>query len=184
MNKKQPSIEQNSGYSCIAGTQSAKNGMVEYALVTDKGQGFVHYENGNYDEVVNGTSKEVCGHNITNSETPAKVIIAKNGDIHIECKLGDISLIAKNIRLNASNEISINAGKITSLKAPTVTTTGSMVSIAADNSFTATGTHASLFGHLSCDVNDGPSIDESSVMSKLLHIIDQVKKFFTSICAD
>ena len=184
MNKKQPSIEQNSGYSCIAGTQSAKNGMVEYALVTDKGQGFVHYENGNYDEVVNGTSKEVCGHIITDSKTPAKVIIAKNGDIHIECKLGDISLIAKNIRLNASNEISINAGKITSLKAPTVTTTGSMVSIAADNSFTATGTHASLFGHLSCDVNDGPSIDESSVMSKLLHIIDQVKKFFTSICAD
>lgn len=178
-------IDQRSGYCFVAGVPTEKNGKISHAMFTNQGNGQAHYANGCHDLVVKGTSKEVCGHNISDDKSPAKVIIAKNGDIHIECQFGDISLVAKNIRLKASEEITINGAKIVSVKAATVTAHGSVTSIVGENSATVTSTGSvSIFGGTSTDVNDGPSIDESSILGKILNIVKQVKKFFTSVCSD
>ena len=53
---------------------------------------------------------------------PAKVIYARNGDIHFEAPNGQITLKAKNIRLvsqDGNGEVTIQAGKTIEIDGPT-----------------------------------------------------------------
>lgn len=182
-------IEQpHENFTIYSDVPSEKNGKIEHALTTKSGQGHAHYKNGDYDHVVNRTSKEVCGQNITDEQTPAKVIVAKNGDIHIECFNGDIVFKAKNIRFEANDgsgaEISISSNSKVVINTPTFTAQSTNATINASGTVLSTGTHVVNYGHASCEATDGPSHDASSLLGKILHIVEQVKTFFASICSD
>ena len=72
---------QHDHYRVDCGVPSPNNGTVDYALTTKCGQGDIFYENGDHDFVAKKTSKEVVGKDITNEQTPAKIIRAEIFDL-------------------------------------------------------------------------------------------------------
>lgn len=83
-------------------------GEVEYAVTTHSGQGFGFATSGKHYLVCNDISHEAVGCSLRKNNdaeqpfTPAKWILAKNGDIKIEAPNGTIHLEARNIRIKAS----------------------------------------------------------------------------------
>lgn len=182
-------LKQNNGFRVESGTDSAKNGKIDIAVTTDKGQGIIVYENGNSDFVVKGTSKEVLGYSINDDKSPAKVIDALNGDIHLRAKNGTIILEAANIRIvgvdGIGGEITIQGSKIVSIEGPTITAQASGdATIAAAKEAHLTGTAAANLnssGKNTC--NSGVDTDSSSIMGQILAGIKKFKEFWNSICA-
>ena len=82
-------------------------GTVEYAVTTNSGQGFGFANSGKHYLTCNDVSHEAVGCSLRKNNdadqpfTPAKWILAKNGDIKIEAPNGTIHLEARNIRLKA-----------------------------------------------------------------------------------
>ena len=96
-----PHVRQTDHFIECCGIDSPHNGTIDYSLTTKKGQGFIHYENGDLDVVADKTSKEVVGRKITNEQEPAKIIRAENGGILLEAPNGTITIKAANIRFVA-----------------------------------------------------------------------------------
>ena len=88
-----------------------KGEYVDYSVTTDNLQGIAWYKNGDQKLVVNNCSYEYVGDD-SSAEEMSKIILAKNGNIKIECKNGDIELAAANITLNADSEVKILGDKI------------------------------------------------------------------------
>ena len=88
-----------------------KGEHVDYSVTTDNLQGIAWYKNGTQKLVVNNCSYEFVGEDSTEEEM-SKIILAKNGNIKIECKNGDIELRARNITLDAEEEVKILGDKI------------------------------------------------------------------------
>lgn len=181
-------IKQNSGYRVESGTSCSAQGKVDYAVSTDNNQGIIFFENGNLLVKNNATSMELCGLNITDDKTPAKTIDAAKGDIHIRAEKGTIIIRAANIRFEAvsgvGGEITLQASKVIHLDAPTITTQGTNVTIAAANNVSVSGNTATLFANLQAEVQSGIDADKSSVFGKLIDAITRFKKFFESICSN
>lgn len=184
-----PFARQFRGFRIEAGTDSAKNGKIDVSCTTNKGQGIIIYENGNSDFVVNATSKEVLGHNIEDDKTPAKIIDAINGDIHLRAKNGTIILEAANIRIvgvdGEGGEITIQGSKIVSIEGPTITAQASGdATIAAAKEAHLTGTAAANLNSSGKNTsNSGVDTDSSSIMGQILAGIKKFKDFWNSICA-
>ena len=88
-----------------------KGEYVDYSVTTDNLQGIAWYKNGTQKLVVNNCSYEFVGEDSTEEEM-SKIILAKNGNIKIECKNGDIELSARNITIDAEEEVKILGDKI------------------------------------------------------------------------
>lgn len=185
-----PFIRQVRGFRIESGTDSAKNGVIDLSCTTDKGQGIVLYENGNSDFVVNKTSKEVVGHQIEDDKTPAKIIDAVNGNIHLRAKNGTIILEAANIRIvgvdGVGGEVTIQGSKIVSVESGTISTQAS-----GDINLTA-AKGANVVGTAGVDVtasgqttrSSGVDADSSSFLGQILQAITKFKEFWNSICSD
>lgn len=188
-NQRNPYTRQRNGFRIEAGTDSAKNGKIDYACTTDLGQGLILYENGNSDFVVNGTSKERIGHHIEDNKSPAKLIDAVNGNIHLRAKNGTIILEAANIRIvgvdGHGGEITIQGSKIVHIEAPTfgVQASGDATIAASKEALVSGAVAASLVtsGKNSCV--SGTDSDSSSLLSQLMSALTKFKEFFNSICA-
>ena len=182
-------VRQTDHYIQACGVPSPNNGKVDYALTTKLGQGDIFYENGDHDFVVNATSKEVVGKNITNEQTPAKIIYAKNGGIHLCAPNGTITIEAANIRFVGvdgldGGEITFQASKIINMDAPTVNTQSTNVVIAAAQTASIAGTTADVNGGTQVTVSSGVDADSSSVLGQIVQAIKRFQKFFDSICSD
>ena len=181
---------QHDHYRVDCGVPSPNNGKVDYALTTKLGQGNIFYENGDHDFVAKGTSKEVVGKNITNEQTPAKIIRAENGGIILSAPYGTVTIVAANIRFVAvdgvdGGEISFQASKIIHMDAPTVTTQGTKVTIAAAQVASVAGTAGlDLASSTKATCASGVDTDSSSIFSQLFSAIARFKNFFNSICSD
>lgn len=185
-------VKQNPGYRVETGTSSAKNGEIDIAVSTDLGQGIIIYKNGNSDFVVNGTSKEVVGHEITGEPgktSPAKIIDAKNGDIILRATNGTIYLEAANIRLTGidgmAGEITIQGSKIVNIDAPTINAQGTNTTIAGSQSANIVGGGSlQLVSATKTTSVSNSDLDNASVMSKILsNTVNRFKNFFASICS-
>lgn len=83
-------------------------GEVEYSVTTHSGQGFGFANSGKHFLTCNDVSHEAVGCSLRKNNdsgqpfTPAKWILAKNGDIKIEAPNGTIHLEARNIRIKAA----------------------------------------------------------------------------------
>jgi hypothetical protein len=180
-------VTQTDWYRFEAGTKSFANGDIELGLSTPTKQGINMYKNGNCDFAINGTLKEVSGFNVK-SGVHARIIEAVNGDIHILAKNGTITLEARNIRLKGvdgiEGEITLQASKKILTNAPTVTTQGTNVTLAASQNASVAGSSTTIHGATPPDVSSGAETDNSSIMGQILDAIKRFKNFFNSICED
>ena len=189
MKLRNPFARQLPGFRFESGTNSDKNGKIDIACTTDLGQGIIIYQNGNCDFTLNGTSKEVVGHNITPSKdgsiTPAKVIDAKNGDIHLRAEHGTIILEAKNIRIKGidgtEGEVTIQGSKIIKMSAPNIEAQSSgAVTVAVAGQLNMAGTTTDIHASTQVTVSSGVDADSSSILGQILQAIKKFKDFFKS----
>jgi len=183
-----PHSRQYKGFRVSSGEVLQDGSVTDYSITTDNHQGIVFLQDGRHNQRCRTTSQELCGEYLEDKQSPAKTIEAVNGNIHLKAKNGEIILEAANIRIigvgGEGGEVTIQAGKIIHHSSPTVTMEGSNTTITGTNSVLVTGTSVSQFGHASCEATDGPSHDSSSFMTKILHIVEQVKQFLDSRCKD
>jgi len=189
-----PHLRQTDHFIESCGVESPHNGKIDYSCTTKKGQGFIYYENGDFDIVVDKTSKEVVGvkppkEGGWNEKVPAKIIHAQNGSIILDAPNGEVVIKARSIRFVAvdgidGGEITFQASKIVHLDAPTITAQGTNVTIAASNNASVTGGTASVSANTQAEVQSGIDSDKSSVLGKILDAITRFKTFFASICSD
>ena len=182
-----PFARQFPGFRIEAGTDSAQNGKIEIACTTDKGQGLIIYENGNSNFVVNKTSSEVVGHKIADDKTPAKVIDAVNGDIHLRALNGTIILEAKNIRIigvdGSEGEVTIQGSKIVKMSAPNVEVQSSgAATIAAAQGVNIAGAYTDISANTQTTISSGIDAASSSLLGQILSAIKKFKDFFKSVC--
>jgi hypothetical protein len=181
-------IIQTDWYRLEYGTKSFANGDIELGLSTPTKQGINFYKNGNCDFAINGTLKEVSGLNGKKSEEFSRIIDAANGSILIQALNGTITLKAKNIRLvgvdGTEGEITLQASKKIHTDAPTVSTQGTNVTIAASQSASVAGSTAEVTGSAQTTISSGAESDSSSLLGQILTAIKKFKKFFSSICSD
>jgi len=181
-------VTQTDWYRFEAGTKSFANGDIELGLSTPTKQGINMYKNGNCDFAINGTLKEVSGFKVKTPEEFARIIDATNGSILIQALNGTITLKAKNIRLvgvdGTEGEITLQASKKILTNAPTVTTQGTNVTLAASQNASVAGSTTTVHGATPPDVSSGAETDNSSIMGQILDAIKRFKNFFNSICED
>ena len=181
-------VTQTDWYRFEAGTKSFANGDIELGLSTPTKQGINMYKNGNCDFAINGTLKEVSGFNVKNPEQYARIIDADKGSILIQALNGTITLKAKNIRLvgvdGVEGEITMQASKKILTNAPTVTTQGTNITLAAAQNASVAGSSTTIHGATPPDVSSGAETDNSSIMGQILDAIKRFKNFFSSICED
>jgi hypothetical protein len=182
-------VRQTDHYIEACGVPSPNNGKVDYALTTKLGQGNIFYENGDHDFVADGTSKEVVGKKITNEQTPAKIIEAKNGGILLRALNGTITIQAANIRFVGvdgvdGGEISFQASKIINMDAPTVNTQATNVVMAAAQTASIAGSTADINAGTQVTVSSGVDADSSSVLGQIVQALKKFQNFFNSICSD
>jgi hypothetical protein len=179
-------VTQTDWYRFEAGTKSFANGDIELGLSTPTKQGINMYKNGNCDFAINGTLKEVSGFKVKNPEEFARIIDAENGSILIQALNGTITLKAKNIRLvgvdGTEGEITLQASKKILTNAPTVTTQGTNITLAAAQNASVAGSSTTIHGATPPDVSSGAETDNSSIMGQILDAIKRFKNFFNSIC--
>jgi hypothetical protein len=156
------------------------NFSVDYGISTDGGSSIFLQKDGKRVDVTPNTYYENVGYDCVDGE-PAKIIYAKNGNIHLEAANGDIILKAKNIRIVAedgSGEITINSGKIIDIKAPAIKENGTNITvIATGNLETISGTKS---GSTQIQNQDGSSTDllQGSFLGQLMSGLQGLKKFF------
>ncbi len=176
-------LEQKQGFKIKSGTEDREGNQIGYQMVTDEGNGFSFFKDGNYAVSSTQTSREVCGHKITDPDkVPAKVIIAKNGNIHLEAEFGDIILKAKNIRLVAqdgSGEITLSSGKHFYVNAPICTLKGTDTKVTGVKSVDIVGTSVSSGGQIANDSGSSVDKDQGSFIGRLMGVLKTVKNFLT-----
>ena len=180
----QASIQQKSTYRIEGGTHSTVSGNVEYGVTTNSDQGIVFYDTGNSDLCVNKTSKEVVGHYVEEG-IPAKIIYAKNGDVEIRAPRGQITLLAKSIRIVAEDvdgEITMNSAKTIQTNSPNFNVQGTNATIATTNKAQITSAFVQTHGENSVETSEGPDEQRTSFLGKILDAITRFKNFFNSIC--
>lgn len=183
-----PDIKQNNGFRVSSGESLSDGSVTDYSVTTDNHQGILFLKDGRHNQRCRTTSQELCGEYLTDPQSPAKTIEAVNGNIHLRALNGEIVLEAANIRIKGiggnGGEITIQAGKIIQLNSPTANVQASHATISGSHTVLTTGSNVEGYGSTSNQQTDGPSLDASSLLGKILSIVEQVKKFFASVCKD
>lgn len=157
-----------------------ENNTIDYGVTTDGGNSIFLQKDGKKAEYTPSTSYELVGDKC-NDDEPGKIILAKNGNIHLEAQNGDIILKAKNIRIVAedgSGEVTINSGKIIEIRAPSIKEAGTNVTVTAPgNMETFVGTKS---GSAQIQNQDGSSSDllQGSFLGEIFSGLQGLKKFF------
>lgn len=159
---------------------------IDIAVSTAQEQGYVYFKNGDQLFRVKASSCEFVGEQITDKNTVAKLIDAKNGDIVLRARTGDIVLQAKNIRLEGIDGkgglVSIQSSSSVVVNSPNITLQGTNVTVSGTNQTNIVGTSLELISATRPNTISGIDADTaSSPISKLLNL-DKLEKFFSSIC--
>lgn len=159
-----------------------------FSLLTEDNTGIQFFRNGDSLFITDKTSTEVVGKNIPpNSDIPAKIIHAVNGDIVLDAKQGDIVLRGLNIRIEGidglGGEVTINSSKTVQIGAPNVKVqSDGNVNMTAASSFSAAGGSLMSHGEYTNETTAGTDILQASFFGKILSAIKRFKDFFNSIC--
>ena len=164
------------------------NSNILFSLITENDTGFIFASNGNSLFTTDRTSTEVVGRDIpANSDIPAKIIHALNGDIVLDAKQGDIVLRGMNIRIEGvdglGGEVTINSSKTVQIGAPNVKvqSNGSITMTAASTISTAAGSNEK-HGEIANVETNGTDAIQHSCFGQILAAIKRFKDFFSSIC--
>jgi hypothetical protein len=155
--------QQGYGFKVQAGTKI--NGKeVGYGVITDEHTGYAYYKNGDKWDLSLKTSLEVCGKKV-NEKEPAKIIYAKNGDIHFEAVNGQITLKARSIRLVAE------------IDGPTSRIKGTNIDIPAQNSVNIMGQYVETAAGVQESSSSLVDIFQGSFIGQILNSLGNLKKF-------
>lgn len=185
-------VRQFEGFRVSSGTDSSSNGKIDFEITTNEGQGLIIYKNGTSDFVVNGSSKEVVGHNLKGEpgKNPvAKVIDAVNGDIYLRATNGTIYIEAANIVIKGADptqgNIHLQASSGILVNSATTNIQSSDITLSASKSTEIVSAFSSsIVGGAGARVDAGPELDNSSFLSKVLGWITKYKEFLSSKCSD
>lgn len=169
------------GFKVKSGIEDPDGNLYGYAVHTDEGIGFAYYKDGEYKQACTKTSLEVCGTDLTDDVSPGKVIIAQNGNIHLEAKNGDIVIKAKNIRFVAedgSGEITLSSGKHFYVNAPICKIDGTDTTILGSKNVSVTGLSVESTGHISNCSSSSNEILQGSLVGQISNGLKNIKKFF------
>ena len=157
-----------------------RDNTIDYGITADGGNSIFLQKDGKRNDVVPSTSFELVGEKCVDEE-PGKVILAQNGNIHIEAQNGDIILKAKNIRIVAedgSGEITLNSGKIIDFKAPYLKENATNITVTASGNLeTLAGTKS---GSAQIQNSEGSSTDllQGTFLGQIFSGLQSLKKFF------
>lgn len=174
--------QQGFGYRVQAGTEIGGK-KCSYSVITDDASGFTYYQDGDKSDITLKSSTEVCGLNTQKGE-PAKTIEAKNGDIELLAPNGQITLKAKTIRIlgeASEGEITIQAGKILEMDAPSSRVKGTNIDIAATNSASLLGNYVEAAAGVQQSSSSLVDIFQGSFIGQLLNSLGNLKKFLKII---
>lgn len=170
--------QQGFGYRLQGGNIEAGK-EVSYSMITDEGTGFSYYKTGDYWNINDKSSVEICGISLNDKEV-AKIIHANNGDIEIRAPGGQITLLAKNIRLLAQDgdgEITLQAGKILEADAPTSRVKGTNVDITAVSGAQMIGSYVDSSAAVQQSNSSLTDITQGSLVGSILNVLGNIKKF-------
>lgn len=167
------------------GGQNTPYGRLNYRVITKAGGAYGFYDNGESGEDiqvgVTGKSVEVVGTKLKKSNTPledalfpAKIVVAKNGDIVFDAKQGNIILKGDNILIEANGirkdgdgDVLIKANKGIRVDGPDIRIDGTNLRIMAQKEFTIVG---KVYGEVIAGtlvLTSGSDFGASSLMSTI-----------------
>lgn len=170
--------QQGFGYRLQGGNVEAGK-EVSYSMITDEGTGFSYYKTGDYWNINDRSSVEICGLK-SNDKEVAKLIYAENGDIVLEAPGGQVQIKAKNIRLLAEDgggEITLQAGKILEADAPTSRVKGTNVDITAVSGAQMIGSYVDASAAVQQSNSSLTDITQGSLVGSILNALGNIKKF-------
>lgn len=185
MEQKREDLENHKNYKVYGGIESETFGKtIEYGVITNGGptqdpQSFLMCDDGDKIEVTPRTSIEVVGSKCSDKE-PAKVIYAENGDVEIRAPGGQITLIAKNIRILAedgSGEITLKSNKIIQTDAPSTKVLGTNVDIVATSQATTMGEFVESAGGTQASSGTITDITKGSFFGGILKALTKFEQF-------
>lgn len=159
-----------------SGMSDGAERIIDWEVLTDNAQGIKFCTDGAHFQLNYKTSYDMCGQDCAKGE-PAKIIRAKNGDIHLDAMNGDIYLKAANIRLQAVDaigEVTIVAGKQVAVKSAIVNTSATKNTQSGTQDASTTGTTVNTHGKLQ---NTNSSATDEKQASFLGQIMAAIKKF-------
>lgn len=171
--------EKKPGFVVKSGVPDLYGNDIDYAVVTDNGQGFEYTTEGQYRQVCRKTSYEACGLDGNDGE-PAKIIRAKRGNIIIEAMDGDIILRGRNIRivaLDGTGEVTVVSGKHFAVNAPVQSFKGSNSNTVMSNSASTGAQATDTTGNMQNSQTSGAEDSEGSILTRLLNIAKKFQKF-------
>ena len=166
-------VEKRPGFVIKSGTRDAAGRQIDYAMFTDRGQGFEYTHEGNKHDVTAKASLETCG-KFSGKDEVAKGIYAMGGNIVIDAKDGDIILKGLNIRIEAqdgSGEVTITAPKQIQERAPVVNIKGSKVNMVGTNSAIVAAQTTDIRGNIAENSSSGTEDQQGGIMSQIFAFI-------------
>ena len=118
---------------------------IDYAVITDLGQGFMYTQDGNKYDTCEQVSYDLAGCDPSKpvpTGQPAKIIRAQSGDIIIEALSGDIIIRGQHVRIESmdgNGEVTITSPKQIALNAPIQNIKGTNTTIYGANSVSISG---------------------------------------------
>ena len=153
-----------------------KDEYVDFEMVSNELQGFSFYKNGLHKLVVNGTSYETVGIDGKAGE-PTKVICASVGDIVLEAQDGDIILKARNVRLDAKEELTLKSAKHILLDGAVMNQKATNINILARKSLSMGAQFIEVSGGVSVEEGTQTDKKQAGFLGSLISTFDKFKDF-------
>ena len=157
-----------------------KGEYVDYSVTTDNLQGMAWYKNGQHKLVVNNCSYEFVGED-NEEKDMSKIILAKNGNIKIECKNGDIEFEAANIHLKATEEIKFTTPDKINFESSVFSVKATNANVLARHQLTMCGQFVDMAGATSCNVDTMDTKGRATYASNIMTVLNnKILEFFKS----
>jgi len=169
-----PHVDNHDYYTIDSGVDSTNNdlGRTYYRLTCGNGDGYGFYENGQFIVKASDVSIEKVGSNNSKSSvddfTPAKIILAENGDIYFEARNGDVIIKGNNIIMTANGSGDDEGHVLISANETFAVDANSTSIIAQENGILGAKDTLTIAGSLGtnisgslCTMNDGDSFVDS-----------------------
>tara|TARA_S200002703_G_scaffold67306_1_gene58551 strand:- start:653 stop:1282 length:630 start_codon:yes stop_codon:yes gene_type:complete len=169
-----PHVDSHDYYTIDSGVDSTNNdlGRTYYRLTCGNGDGYGFYENGQFILNASDVSIEKVGKtndkSSTEDFTPAKIILAENGDIYFEARNGDVIIKGNNIIMSANGpsekegHVLISANETFSVDANATSIIAQENGIlGAKDTLTIAGSLGTNISSSLCTINDGDSFVDS-----------------------
>jgi len=177
-------LEVHKNFKIYGGVESETYGKtIEWGVATNGGptndvQSIFLCDDGDKIETTPRTSMEVVGAKCSDKE-PAKIIYAKNGDIEIRAPGGQITLVAKNIRIVAedgSGEITLKSNKIIQTDSPVTKVVGTNVDILGTSQVSTMGEFVESAGGSQASSGTITDLTKGSFIGGILKALTKFEK--------